>query len=358
MENEEAARERTLSGEAINTRSMTLKQGAKEQHDTIDNEEIVKDGFNTKALVATIVTVIILDIAIIYFGLGLLSLLKFFDSAVLNIYTLVQYVFYFAVFLLTYTQFTKGTGLNTDQQTEISTKTVRLWQYLNSGDKLKYNSATVESLHCAVRNLSFMLRICTSKDYPLKENANLKATECFKKATELLPALPNQTSHMASTTAVRQKLYEVAQHLQNALPKEHSKKIKIPILKQKVKIAKSELETIINSEHDLTDNEKKALKWLSEGITILRKTLIKILQCHNKLGIYSHRDKAEALSAALIFQKTTTYQPSEDNEHYLLLMKLSVLSKLHYNNVMHYIHKTLMYYNYYDCIYRIIMLYL
>ena len=282
----------------------------------VEEEKLFND-FNQTALIIMIIAGILLDIMLFYFGFGMLSLLKFFDDAVINVYTLVQYVVYFAVFLLTYGQFTNAPN----SRPNISTKTLQLWRYLCSEKTPKYS---IESLQHVVKHLISMLEVLEKASYSVRPTAlfNPKAKYHFVEATKACACVataPNDESASQSQNIID----ETAEKLKEAMEvsTENSTDSHITKIKVQVKCAKEKLQKMESAEV-LSESANKAVMHLTKGVNILQNEAIKLLHSYNDLGIYNSRDKIEALRAALIFQKTSTFEHLEDNENLSLLMSL------------------------------------
>ena len=388
------AGKQTLETNILNTSHSTSEQLQ------VREEKLFND-FNLTALIIMIIAGTLLDVMLFYFGFGMLSLLTFFDDAVINVYTLVQYLFYFAVFLLTYGQFTDGPGFD-NNRLNISTKTLRLWRYLCSGRTPKFS---IESLQHAVKHLIFTLKTLEKASYPMRQAAplNKRAKIYFDEAirrakafpialdesvdaaleqnVDVVPeesvdvapeqstdAVPEQSTDVAPEQSVDAALEqnvapeesedvapeqsvdaapkegtasksenlirETAVKLEEAMkaltdgPNNYKERSTdnctnphITRMKQDVMRAEKNLQTI-KREEVLSEGVKKAVMYLTKAVTILQNEAIKLLHSYNDLGIYNSRDKIEALRAALIFQKTSTFEHLEDNENLSLLMSL------------------------------------
>ena len=280
-------------------------------------------GFDTIALFLMTFPLLFLYGIVSYFGFGLvIPLLSSIDTALVHIFTLGQYGFAIAIFLFTYKLFSIKSGGGA--QRLISNDALRYWRYLNRGSQINYPilalkrsiEIMVVTLKCIKEDerklYAFLLK---RKEFDLEVvyDRLRKAKECF--------------SRLQSDKSSSRRLPIIGKIvcLINALEEYAVKDIDFDKIEKEINTLHDSVKTI-RDKKTLKREEKKAVKKLCEGLKHFRKTLVSVIGVP---PMYLNRDKASALTAALVYQRINMThehpQPHEDNPHnerYSLLLSL------------------------------------
>ena len=284
-------------------------------------------GFDTIALFLMTFPLLFLYGIVSYFGFGLvIPLLSSIDTALVHIFTLGQYGFAIAIFLLTYKLFSIKSGGGA--QRLISNDALRYWRYLKRGSQINY---PILALKRSIEIMDVTLK-CIKEDERKLYKFLLKRKEFdlevvsdrLIKAKERFSGLEGDESSPRRFTLPKDKIV----CLKNAAEKleEYAvKDIKFDKIEEEIETLHKSVKTI-RDKKTLTREEKKAVKKLCEGLNHFRKTLVSVIGVP---PMYLNRDKASALTAALVYQRINTTheypQPHEDNPHnerYSLLLSL------------------------------------
>ena len=141
----------------------SIKKLDHHEEDLANNIQTTKQiGFDTIALFLMLLPFSFLYAIISYFGFGLaLPLLSSIDKALVQIFTLGQYGFAIAIFLLTYKLFSIKSG--SGAQRLISNDALRYWRYLNKESHVKYPVfALRHSIEILFLTLKCLKEICTN----------------------------------------------------------------------------------------------------------------------------------------------------------------------------------------------------
>ena len=292
-------------------------------------ESIKNYGFVTTALLVMFVAVIFIDGFIFLIGYGIfLPSLESIDNALIRVYTIGQYIFTFAFFLLTYKLFRAGTGSSLQQQL-ISGNIMKFWRFLNRGNT-DHNKLCVKTLHLHVKCLWFTVQMferdtCTVemkiKCLQRKQSVNKlnEAQQCFAIAKrELQVQQRNDASHKEFFT----HLIESATEIEKVIDRVKKETPSLDGLGVFVKASMEKLGKAVTFRQPVNPPNKKAMKHLFICVNILREVIKSTLQndCDEIPLMYLDKDKTDALIAALIFQKTNTSY--EENENYSFLLSL------------------------------------
>ena len=255
-----------------------------------------------------------------YFCRGLvLPLLSSIDEALVHIFSLGKYAIVITFFLLTYKVFTTGGGGGGIQRL-VSNDTLRYWKFLNSGYR---KNTHIAALQRAMYRLDLTLKAC-------KEDREV---------------------HTKSLNRKKFDMKMVCSHLNKAL--KYFPKPEQAVIKEFKDLINRDCVNLENGIQQLKDwiknqsvdpsleDDKMLMQGVSElcaAINHFRKTIVSVLGVP---PMYLNRDKANALTAALIYQKISTSQlfrceegnPQqltgqnqlshlEDNERYSLLLSL------------------------------------
>ena len=267
-------------------------------------------GFDTIALFLMTFPLLFLYGIVSYFGFGLvIPLLSSIDTALVHIFTLSQYGFAIAIFLLTYKLFSIKSGGGT--QRLISNDALRYWRYLNRGSQTNY---PILSLKRSIEIMVVTLK-CIKEDERKLYASLLKRKEFdlevvsdrLSKAKTCFICLQGDES--SSRRLPNDKIV----CLINALEEYAVKNIDFDKIEKDINTLHDSVKTI-RDKKTLKREEKKAVMKLCEGLKHFRKTLVSVIGVP---PMYLNRDKASALTAALVYQRINTThkhpQPHEDN---------------------------------------------
>ena len=281
-------------------------------------------GFDTIALFLMTFPLLFLYGIVSYFGFGLvIPLLSSIDRALVHIFTLGQYGFAIAIFLLTYKLFSIKSGGGA--QRLISNDALRYWRYLNKGSQINY---PILALHRSIDIMVVTLK-CLKKDerklyaFLIKRKVfDLVVSDRLRKAKERFGDLEGDESSPRRLKLPNDKIVD----FKNAAEKLEDyavRHIEFDKIEEEIEILRDSVKAI-RDKKILTREEKKAVKKLCEGLNHFRKTLVSLLGVP---PMYLNRDKASALTAALVYQRINTThehpQPHEDNTYELGQQQLS-----------------------------------
>ena len=288
-------------------------------------------GFDSIALFFMLLLLIGLYGVLFYFCLGLvLPLLSSIDEALVHIFSLGKYAIVITVFLLTYKVFSTGGGGGGIQRL-VSNEALKYWKFLNSGYQKKTHIA---ALQLAIKRLDLTLEVCNKDREVHKDLLNRKKFDIkmvfshLEKALNYVPR-PVQANIMSFRGG--------AEELKNSI--DNDRRVTLETFENGIQQLK---DWIKNQSVDpsLEDDEMlmQGVSELCAGINHFQKTLVSVLGVP---PMYLNRDKANALTAALIYQKVSTSQllrceegnpqqltgqnqlsHPEDNERYSLLLSL------------------------------------
>ena len=334
------------------------------------SDKLKRSDFHTTALCFMVLAVLIIDGILLYIGYAIfLPSLVSIHVALSRIYNIGQYIFSFAVFLLTYKLFAGDIGSAT--QGIFSDKTLKVWRFLNRGTHPNHKHP-VETLQLAMKYLLVTAKIfkrdaCTSHE-DKQECLQLKRKELdmVKKyficevyvnpignhsenasENDYDPQNPRANGHNSENPggninnpgSPRDNLLMLHLKFSAALDHLIKEDVKAPITAADITAFLNDIEDAgitITTEVEgdtythITENDlnmlHKYVKRLCKGVKHLQKTIQSILRDiyikdEGIPPIYLNSEKLNALFAALIFQKTNT-APLADNEHYSLLMSL------------------------------------
>ena len=304
----------------------TTKQNHHEE-DLANNIQTTKQiGFDTVALFLMLFPLSFLYTIISYFGLGLaLPLLSSIDKALVHIFTLGQYGVAIAIFLLTYKLFSIKSG--SGAQRLISNDALRYWRYLNKESHVKYPVfalrrsieillLTLKCLKMDERNLYIYLLKKKVFDLEIVSDRIQRAVKYFKRLekeeTDRIGCgnIWNSCRERRTRTEQAELSKDQLAGLREAAEKFEKAAVKDMELKKFEECIQPLQESVeaIKDERYLTSQEQKAIKKLCEGINHFRKMLVSVVGVP---PMYLNRDKASALTAALLYQKINTFQPPE-----------------------------------------------
>ena len=269
-------------------------------------------GFDTIALFLMIFPLLFLYGMVSYFGFGLvIPLLPSIDRALVHIFTLGQYGFAIALFLLTYKLFSIKSGGGA--QRLISNDALRYWRYLNKGSQINH---PILALYRSIEILLLALK-CLKKD-----ERKLYAYLLQRKEFDL-----EVVSDRLSIAKVRfTKLKAEYERKGPKIPKNKIVSLinaaeileKFAVKNVEFDRIEEEIETLHGSVKEIKDikfitgDEQKAVKKLQEGLNEFRMTLV------NVLGVppmYLNKDKASALTAALVYQRINTSRETQQQSN-------------------------------------------
>ena len=249
-----------------------------------------------------------------YFCLGLvLPLLSSIDEALVHIFSLGKYAIVIIVFLLTYKVFKTGGGGGGIQRL-VSNDALRYWKFLNSG----YQKNThIAALQRAMYRLDLTLTACKEEDRCVhtkslkKKEFDLKMVGNYLDQAKKSFKQPPPTSPGSIQQDTISSFFEATERLIELTNPDHVN----------LETFGSDTEQVqkwigdLSVDKDLTDKEKQGVKKLCAGINHFRNTLVHILGVP---PMYLNRDKANALTAALIYQKISTSQLRRPEDKLLL----------------------------------------
>ena len=277
-----------------------------EEHLATNVQGIKDSGFNTVGLFFMLLLLIILNFLLLYLGFGLLlPLLSSIDDALVHIYNLGRYGIVITLFLLTYKVFTSNNvGSN---QPIICSDTLRYWRFLQCGSQ--NNVHIVQTLQNAMKRL-----ITTVEAFEQDDITNLVKEKTFD--LEVVKDSLDKALKMLPTAAEERSFGNVVKGFKDALDLQ----LKLNDFTPKLLSLQGKIAQANDQANNLSREELKGLKIFCEGINHFRKTLVTILGIP---PMYLYGDKANALTATLIYQKINTFpRPPENNKRYLLLLSL------------------------------------
>ena len=282
-------------------------------------------GFSSFSLLVMLAAVVVLNGIIAYIGYGILSLplLESIDNVMTRIYVLGQYTFFFVVSLLTYNVIAVN-----DARGLVSEGTLRVWRYLRRHD---YRQQAVAALHNSALHLQIALKYFQTTQC----NTNIaayfrKAVACFRQAKGSLQETHAECLHKATEkleTAIKTSLQQTNE---GKTPPQQGNK-GIDDLRKAIKLfieAATSLETsdearkqeAAESLRQAAVHLRQAVKHLQKGVKQLRQDVPNPPENSDYIpNLYLNRDRADALMAALIFQKTNT-SPIHYDGHYSWLL--------------------------------------
>ena len=279
---------------------------------SIHDTNIKREGFNAIALFVMLPIVIILDGLIAYVGVGILylPLLESIDELFIRIYVIGEYVLAIGVFLISYRLFSGKAGWGNNGS--VSDDSLKFWTFLNSvTDAKDYHYQQLPILHHTMNSLLLAVRACGSK----KVIANKILVEARKRFDKVDEEIPIVSECKILEDFFRHCLKHVVSYLRQGVYRRNDSEV-VPIFHMEEKF------TAANDMLDLAEiyakfikkpfreEDSKALKALEplcKGIKHVKETLL----CELDIPpIHSNRDKANALAAALIFEKVKTQRVS------------------------------------------------
>ena len=268
-------------------------------------------GFSNFSLLVMLAAVVVLNGIIAYIGYGILSLplLESIDNVLTRIYVLGQYTFFFVVSLLTYNVIAVN-----DARGLVSEGTLRVWRYLRRHD---YHQQAVAALHNSALHLQIALKTTHCNTHIAKavacfrqaegslQETLLTHAECLHKATEKL-----ETAFETSP----QQTNEGETHLREAI------KLFIEAATSLETSDEARKQEAAESLQQAAVHLRRAVKHLQKGVKQLRQDVPNPPgNSDDTPNLYLNRDRADALMAALIFQKTNT-SPIHHDGHYSWLL--------------------------------------
>ena len=278
---------------------------------SIHDTNIKREGFNAMALFLMIFIVIVLDGLIAYIGAGILylPLLESIDELFIRIYVIGEYTFAIGVFVISYRLLSGKAGWG--NHGSVSNDTLKFWTFLNSTtDNVSSDchNQHLPILHHTMNSLLLTVQACGSK----KAISNKRLMEAKKRFNKIDREIPRVNKCDVLEDLFRHCLkYIVAclcwgVHVENKID---SGVVPIFHMEDKFIVANNMLDLAeIYAKYIKKPYRREALKALEplcKGIKHLQETLLYELDIP---PMHFNRDKANALAAAVVFQKVNTPQ--------------------------------------------------
>ena len=237
---------------------------------------------------------------VFYFGLGLtIPLLSSIDDALAQIFSLGRYAIYVTVFILTYKLFANTSSGGSHRL--VSTDALKYWKFLNRSNKpITYISA----LKLEMQNLILTLNAMKQEERDMytillkRRKFNMEVVaDRLQCAADIFDK--SEANSSCKATGEETKALESIKKLQ----------LLTDILEVDLKSFEEDIKPVVewverlNESRNLSNMEQKGIKKLTAGINQFRMTLVRIVGVP---PMYLNRDKANALTAALIYQKVNS----------------------------------------------------
>ena len=234
---------------------------------------------------------------VFYFGLGLtIPLLSSIDDALAQIFSLGKYAIYVTVFILTYKLFANTSSGGSHRL--VSTEALKYWKFLNRSNKpITYISA----LKLEMQNLILTLNAMKQEERDMyiillkRRKFNMEVVaDRLQCAADIFDK--SEANSSCKATGEETKALESIKKLQ----------LLTDILEVDLKSFEEDIKPVVewverlNESRNLSNMEQKGIKKLTAGINQFRMRIVGVPP------MYLNRDKANALTAALIYQKVNS----------------------------------------------------
>ena len=276
--------------------------GAHHEDELASEKQTIKHvGFDSIAVFFMLFISVFLYSILIYIGLALaIPLLYSIDQAFFHIFTIGKYALIIIAFLLTYNAL--GGGGITHRL--ISNEALRYWKFLNR------NCPQKSSLKTAMERLSFALKALDDDRQAYTKLLRRKKFDLKVVADHFDSAIKNMPSIISSINSTTIDNERAA-----------AEKLKMIMDDQTVDLnnIENDLAPVQNwvdrGEFEFSE-QSAAMKKMCAGINHFRKTLVGVMGIP---PMHLKRDKASALTAALVHSKVSASQPGESERLSLLL---------------------------------------
>ena len=280
-----------------------------------------KVGFDTIALFLMFTMLILLYGVIAYLGYGqLLSVLGTIDEAIVHVYTLVEYVFVIAIFLVTYKVFKTGSSRTGSSGGRIwAGNALKYWRFLHSGPQYDYHINTlqqaVELLQITVHAFREHNNIDKISEFRIKKKKfDLEEVKDF--LTEAKNSITSPTNGQQQTdSGFSSTLREAIAKLEDEV-----EAIQLRSLRTAVTSIKDMVQGAEQHAQHLSKMEKVAMKRFTDGVHHFTNILVSALDIP---PMYLNSDKVDALTAAFVFNNMRgTEEDGGAQRRYSLLLSL------------------------------------